>query len=87
MVTALQCGFEGASLHEEISVPPQLGSARPRSLDETPAPLGEGLLSGACSIDSWCWQSPLPQGEQLSAVWGSDANNVWAVGAEGAILK
>ncbi len=30
---------------------------------------------------AWIWQNPLPQGNTLSAVWGSDANNVWAVGA------
>ena len=35
---------------------------------------------------TWVWQNPLPQGNTLNAVWGADANHVWAVGNGGAIL-
>lgn len=40
-----------------------------------------------CSSDGWCWENPLPKGNDLAGVWGTDANNVWAVGAGGTILK
>ena len=40
-----------------------------------------------CNVDPWCWQNPLPQGNHLYGVWGSDANNVWAVGLGGTIVK
>ena len=40
-----------------------------------------------CSADDYCWQNPLPQGNALRGVWGSDANNVWAVGDAGTILR
>src|SRR5215831_18736214 len=43
----------------------------------------ENLL---CSADNWCWQNPLPQGNNLSAIWGSEASDVWAVGDSGTIL-
>ena len=35
----------------------------------------------------WAWQNPLPQGNTLTAVHGTDANNVWAVGYAGTIVK
>jgi hypothetical protein len=40
-------------------------------------------LSGAgfCS-DSWCWESPRPQGIDLTGVWGSSSKDVWAVGGD-----
>lgn len=42
---------------------------------------------GNCSADGWCWRNPLPQGDKLSSVWAADANNVWAVGDTGRIMK
>ena len=36
-----------------------------------------------CSPDNFCWQNPLPQGNPLHAVFGVDANNIWAVGDGG----
>ena len=50
-------------------------------------PLTVSAKPGACSADKWCWQNPLPQGNALGDIWGSDANNVWAVGDRGAIVK
>ena len=34
----------------------------------------------------WAWQNPLPQGNDLNAVWGSSATDVFAVGNKGTIL-
>lgn len=39
------------------------------------------------SPNAWCWENPLLQGNKLLAVWGTDANNVWAVGDSGTIPK
>ena len=36
---------------------------------------------------AWVWQNPRPQGNTLKSVWGTDANNVWAVGEAGTVLK
>jgi hypothetical protein len=36
-----------------------------------------------CGADGWCWYSPLPQGTQLNALWGSAWNDVWAGGQDG----
>ena len=33
-----------------------------------------------------CWHSPIPQGNYLAAIWGSDRANVWAAGAAGTLL-
>src|SRR5262245_47431816 len=33
------------------------------------------------------WQNPLPTGNPLAAVFGTDERNVWAVGERGTILK
>ena len=35
----------------------------------------------------WEWQNPMPTGNMLYGVSAADANNCWAVGADGAILK
>ncbi|MBM4395265.1 MAG: hypothetical protein FJ087_06200 [Deltaproteobacteria bacterium] len=47
-----------------------------------PKPLPDGL----CSEDGWCWMSPLPQGQNLSAVWCSSPGDCWAAGLGGALL-
>jgi hypothetical protein len=39
-----------------------------------------------CSVDDWCWEQPLPQGEILSAAWGLNSNDVWAAGKHGTVL-
>jgi hypothetical protein len=38
-------------------------------------------------IPGWCWDNPLPQGNALRGIWGKDANNAWAIGASGTIVK
>jgi len=39
-----------------------------------------------CSGDGWCWSNPLPQGNSIWAIMGSDASDIWAVGESGTIL-
>lgn len=40
-----------------------------------------------CSAGRFCWYSPLPQGNQLNRVWAARADDVWAVGKAGTILR
>jgi hypothetical protein len=40
----------------------------------------------ACVGCSWQWQHPLPQGNQVNGLWGSVANDAWAVASAGTIL-
>ena len=49
--------------------------------------LSVGIPRGVCSVDGWCWRSPLPQGNYLPSIWGSDANNIWAVSDNGVVIK
>jgi hypothetical protein len=50
-----------------------------------PETCGGGGLSNACGvrpcIDGWCYEHPLPAGEDLLDVAGANAADVWAVGA------
>jgi hypothetical protein len=39
-----------------------------------------------CSVDRWCWEGPLPQGNALRGIWGAAARDLWAVGDLGTIL-
>ena len=39
-----------------------------------------------CSVDGFCWEQPLPQGESLRAVWAASERDAWAVGDNGALL-
>src|SRR6266478_2511954 len=57
------------------------GSATARSAHLKGAP---GAPAGT---RQWVWQNPLPQGYELSGVAFVDANNVWAVGDYGTILR
>lgn len=54
-----------------------VGSAAQTSLTEEPR---------VCNRDRFCWHNPLPQGNDLKAIWGSSANDVWAVGSVGTVL-
>ena len=40
-----------------------------------------------CGSTQWCWEYPLPQGTDLHQVWGSGANDVWAVVEHGTIIR
>lgn len=70
---------------------PRDAGVRPSDLNRdsgTLADLGGGGPSGSgvCIRDGWCWQNPVPQGDDLNAVWGSDPRHVWAVGSRGLIV-
>lgn len=38
-----------------------------------------------CSEDHWCWENPLPHGNPMRALWGSNENDVFHVGLHGTI--
>ena len=42
-------------------------------------------LDGVCSVDGWCWVSPMPHGNTIEAWWAAGPNEVWAVGTGGSI--
>lgn len=81
---------DAASLALDGAAAPDAVVAAP----DAPVMLGEprGRKREICSEDSagagagWCWRYPLPQGNDLHNVWGTAANNVWAVGERGVIL-
>ncbi|MCC6998378.1 MAG: hypothetical protein IT370_27450 [Deltaproteobacteria bacterium] len=43
---------------------------------------------GVCSLDFWCWYSPVPQGQVLRAGWAvpGSADEAWLVGAHTTLL-
>ncbi|MBW1871022.1 MAG: hypothetical protein JRJ19_03105, partial [Deltaproteobacteria bacterium] len=41
---------------------------------------------GVCNKGNWCWQNPLPTGNDLTDVWVSEEGEVFVVGACGTIL-
>lgn len=45
-------------------------------------PVWDGTLptNGVCSLDGWCWRSPVLGWTSLFSVWGSSATDVWATG-------
>ncbi len=51
--------------------------------------VGNCELSGSafCSVDGWCWQYPLPHGNQIDAAWGAADDDIWAVGPAGSITR
>ena len=46
-----------------------------------------GCAARICSPDGWCWENPLPQGNDLLDVWIAPGGDVWAVGAAGTVLR
>ena len=36
--------------------------------------------------NDWTWQNPLPQGNDLEAVWGRAANDVYAIGGQQTLM-
>jgi hypothetical protein len=47
---------------------------------------GMGVADQDFAVGQWRWQNPLPQGNTLNGIWGSRADDVWAVGNGGTIL-
>ncbi len=46
---------------------------------------GTASAEGICR-NGFCWEYPLPQGNDLKAVWGKSASDVWMVGSVGTVL-
>src|SRR6185312_15401553 len=46
---------------------------------------GDPPREGLCSTGGWCWQNPLPQGNDLADVWVG-GGRVYMVGSAGTIL-
>ncbi len=55
-------------------------------LDGSPDAMADADASVLCSPDGFC-HLPVPTPDSLRAVWGDDVGTVWAVGAEGNILR
>lgn len=45
-----------------------------------------GFGGRTCSKDSWCFHNPLPQGNNVNAIWGASSSDIWAVGDNGLLL-
>ncbi len=43
--------------------------------------------AAVCNTSDFCWQNPLPQGQNLEAVWGTGPNNVMTIGLSGTVLQ
>lgn len=43
--------------------------------------------SEQCTSSGFCWENPLPSGDSLERVHGARRDDVWAVGAAGAVLR
>lgn len=52
----------------------------------SPGAVTVGIGNRVCSTDKWCWENPLPQGNTMRSIWGTAANDIWAVGEAGTIL-
>lgn len=59
----------------------------PAGMDMALTDLDQAAPQPVSTVDSWYWENPLPHGVSPQSVWGTDANNVWAIGAAGTILK
>jgi hypothetical protein len=43
-------------------------------------------LPAACDPGGFCWENPLPQGNDINRAWARAANDIWFAGANGSIL-
>ena len=94
LLFGIHCSNSGVTQPDMSTPLPDLGMA-PGDLGAAPADLsftgstdqGPPGQTKICSVDGWCWENPLPQGNTLTGVWGTSASNAWAVGQAGTILK
>jgi hypothetical protein len=62
------------------------GDSTRADADAGPAPPPDGsggpipVTNAVCSIDGWCWVSPLPTNCGLYAAWGTSATDMWFAG-------
>jgi hypothetical protein len=76
-----------ASPTVDVAPPPDVAPAPDQGVPALGAPCGNGTTSpGCCSSSKWCWQSPLPQGNDLNALWAFAPDDVVFVGNHGTIL-
>lgn len=73
-------GWTGACFGNAPCVAPPIGN-------QTTRVAARFLRFQVCSEDAVCWQNPLPQGNRLAHLWGAAANDVWAVGGAGTVLR
>jgi hypothetical protein len=51
-------------------------------------PCGEEWFTGeVCTTDCWCWREPELPVTEYRALWGDGAGGVWAVGADGVLVR
>jgi hypothetical protein len=43
-------------------------------------------FGGECRSSGWCWENSVPWGDEVTAVFGTAANDVWACGYAGALF-
>lgn len=44
------------------------------------------VVDSVCDSDRWCWESPLPQGDDVVSIWATSLDDVWMATAPGPIL-
>src|SRR5205807_2349723 len=52
-----------------------------------PAAAAEPPGGKICSQDGFCWEHPLPQGNNLHALWGTGPDRLYAAGDHGTVLR
>ena len=90
-VVAVACASEGeleaARPDEPQVIPGDDASGDDTSIDAAPPPEDAGVEAGACSSSGICAAAiPIDDRVSLASIWGSGANDVWAVGTAGTIL-
>lgn len=45
------------------------------------------LPKQVCGVEGWCWQRPRPTGEYIYRIWGAAADDLWALGDNGLMLR
>ncbi|HVT08842.1 MAG TPA: hypothetical protein VHO67_15395, partial [Polyangia bacterium] len=44
-------------------------------------------VPGLCTSEGWCWTHPLPTGDRFTQAFGIGADEVWAVGTSGTLVR
>ena len=58
----------------------------PEPVASAPDAVGPKPPGDWCTTDGWCWEHPRPHGENLYAVWGRGADDVFAAGDHGLVM-
>ena len=53
---------------------------------DPPTSTGSPKPGPVCNPGGFCWENPLPQGNDLNRAWGRTTSDVWFVGAYGTLL-